>query len=66
MNKVFTLLSNEHQKEVGFLQHMKAVKYNGYPQLAPAVISRLSWLEYQAELKAKKLINFCNGVDNDS
>jgi hypothetical protein len=61
MNKIFTVLSGRHQDEVKFLDAMVSAlrKCDSTSPLYPSLISRLSWLEYQAEIKARSIVKLC-------
>jgi len=62
-DKIFYVLSDEHQKEVKQLKMMVRNRYNGFIFLSPAIVSRLSWLEHLANDKVNSILRLCkNGT----
>lgn len=56
-----TVMSDRHQREHKKLEYIanKAEWSQDMEYLIPAVVSRMSWLEYQAKLKVESILKLC-------
>jgi len=60
-SKLITVLSESHNIEYNTLYEFinDFGEYDGSKNFIPAIVSRMSWLEYQAKIKVESILEFC-------
>jgi hypothetical protein len=60
-SRLITVMSDNHKKEYDVLQKT-ADMFNQHGvggEFMPAIVSRMSWLEYQAKLRVESILELC-------
>jgi hypothetical protein len=63
-DRIFYVLSDEYRKEIKELKTVIANGFDGNIYLAPAIVSRLAWLERLARIKIESILRICNNAPN--